>query len=107
MNSSYNIEQRLHAGPAIATFNMHELTFVNQGSRALYIVNLPLIVDMTGYFNGSTTDSGWILDLGICEVNTASGETTFIWWACGPIALSESSAVFQNYKGRAAGWDWL
>ena len=101
MDNSYNIVRRLSVAPALTGFNMHELVFVDQSSRALYIVNRPYFADMSGVLNG--TDSGWIIDQGIHEIDVASGAVLFQWFASDHISLSESSAKLENYNDRGAG----
>lgn len=105
MDHSYNIVQRLRVAPGHSAFNMHELTFVEQGSHALYIMNRPEYVDIASVRNN--TDGGWILNLGFREVNIASGDVIFEWWAWEHINLSESSAVIQGLNYRGVGWNWL
>lgn len=108
LDNSYKPVRRFDAPPGTIVFNMHELTFVNNGSRALYIVNRPRFVDLSDFLQDvDQVDSGWILDLGIYEMNLATNDATFTWWASDHIDLSESNAVFQDYQQRAGGWNWL
>ena len=110
LDSAYETVQQLEVLPGMSSLNMHELTYVNDGSRALYIVNRPLYVGLATVLldAGASTDSGWILDLGIREVDLASGETTFMWWASDHITLTEViSNKPANYNNMGTGWDWL
>ncbi|EME44738.1 hypothetical protein DOTSEDRAFT_129489 [Dothistroma septosporum NZE10] len=105
MNDKYDVVSRIQAPPGTASFNMHELTMVDNGSRAVYLVTKPRFVDMAGLI--SDTDSGWIVDMAILEIDLQTGLLSFEWWASDHIGLSESSAILKDYGMRASGWDWL
>lgn len=106
MDNSYSVAKRFFVQPGThPSFNMHEFMLVDQGSRVLHISSRPRYVDMSEVLNG--TASGWIVDLGIHEVDLATGEVTFEWWSSDHIDLSESSAPVSRDTTANNPWDWM
>ena len=107
LNASYDLETRVKAPKAVDTFNMQEFLVVDNGKSALSIVDRPEYVDVSTV-EGVWRDAGYVDNMGFQEVDVATGETKFIWWALDHVPLTESEAEFGAIDGPPpSAWNFL
>ena len=73
---------------------MHELNIIDNGQRALHLMDRSRLVDCSG-LGIQGVDKGWVLDTGFREMDL-TGETIFEWWATDHISVDESYVEVRN-----------
>lgn len=89
--------------------NMHELNVINDGRTGLYITHKSDWVDLSELSAfGVEEEAGWVMNIGFREIDIASGEVLFEWWALDHVPLSTSSTRIENLEGPPPkGWNFL
>lgn len=113
MNSSYQITQEVHTSSTINAFNMHELNLVEDGTKALYLLYEPMRIDLEELQSDNPDlgfEVGWVADMGFREVDLATGNVEFEWWASRSmhVSLTESEVAIKDLNGPwPRAWNWL
>ena len=107
LDSSYNITGNVTAPEANPDFNMHELNVLDNGRTALHLMDRSVRVDVAE-LDLDGMKEGWILDTGFRELNVATGETEFEWWASEHVSVSESKVKAQDLdQPYPFSWNWF
>lgn len=107
LDSSYNITKPVYAPPDSTAFDMHEFILLGNGKTAVHLLQKPR--NEKALLPAGDARSGWYMDNGFREVDIATGDTIFEWWAGhdGRLGTFESRAV-RTDAGRLYGQvDWL
>ncbi|KAK4896122.1 hypothetical protein LTR27_005979 [Elasticomyces elasticus] len=106
MNSSYDIVTTFDSPALEGRINMHELNIVDEGRSAVYLTSKGEARDISelGLSNQTT---GWVSNIGLREVNLASGRTNFEWWSKGVVSILESTIPPNFVELSGQGWNWL
>lgn len=112
LDSSMQIQKRVHTPNTMVPFNMHEFMVIDDGKKAMHVVQKVELADVwylgehLREFKGLR--SGLVINMGIREFDLRTGETDFIWWAQDHIDLTASSYAPRSLNGPYPnGWDWM
>ena len=107
MDGTYTPVTYVQTLPVSLGFNLHELNIVDDGTKAIYIVNHPRWVDMT--LLGEKYGAGFVMDGGFAEIDIGTGEITNEWWAYeNGVELDESTTFVEEYEGPfPRAWNYL
>lgn len=107
MDSSYTPIKHLMAPPEMLGWNMHEMGLVNQGTAVVYFTMREEYVNVT-MVPGHEMPYGWIMNMGIREVDLKTGENLFEWWAHPEVSLTESNVAVSSLHGPYPNaWNWF
>jgi hypothetical protein len=107
MDNSYKVVKEILPPPETPGFNMHELSLVDNGTAAVYFTFRPEYVNISD-ITDQTRSHGWIMNMGIREVDLRDGQTTFEWWAYPDVSLRESNVAVEHLNGPyPQGWNWF
>lgn len=107
MDSSYRIVKDVLPPAEHAGLNMHELNIVNNGTAVLYFTFRPEWVNIS-MLPDQVVSHGWIMNMGIREVDLRTGQANFEWWAHPEISLTESNVAMQSLHGPFPhAWNWF
>jgi len=106
MDRSFNIQKTLAPATSDETFNMHEFTVLENGSKAMHIISNPLYADVSSLGNNRT--KAWIFDGGFQERDLNTGKVLFEW-SCldSGVDFTESDKHLQGHPSAENPWDWL
>ncbi|KAM3417207.1 hypothetical protein BST61_g5467 [Cercospora zeina] len=91
------------------SLNMHEFNIIDNGKTVLHLSKRSIERDITGVKQSSTSSpAGRIVDNGFVEVDLATKNVVFQWWAADHIPLTDSSGVVSGLTQKAPqGWNWI
>ncbi|KAF2206807.1 hypothetical protein CERZMDRAFT_52356, partial [Cercospora zeae-maydis SCOH1-5] len=104
ISSTY--EPRSDSGMSL---NMHEFNIIHNGKTVLHLTKRSIERDITDIKQSSTSSStGRIVDNGFLEVDLATKNVLFEWWAADHVSLTDSSGVVSGLTQKAPqGWNWI
>ena len=107
-DASFNIRGSVNVTDDIEEFNLHELTFVEDGKSVLTITYKNEWRDISDL--GLENRTGWVGDSRIQEIDMATGDIKFEWSAFNHIPLTESFDLLHVEGGFAPEhfiWDYV
>lgn len=109
LNNSLEIIQTVPAPRSSQVINMHEFNIVDDGKHALTVMYEAQFVENSAFGGaGPSWDAIWIGNNGFQEVDIASGEVRFQWWALDHVDPSESVERIPLGPGSSENsWDFL
>ncbi|KAH0346118.1 hypothetical protein KCU83_g7543, partial [Aureobasidium melanogenum] len=109
LNNSLEIIQTIPAPRSSQVINMHEFNIVDDGKHALTVMYEAQFVENSASGGaGPSWDAIWIGNNGFQEVDIASGEVRFQWWALDHVDPSESVEPIPLGPGSSENsWDFF
>ena len=105
LDNSYNYVQTVDESSGRGTMNMHEFTTIDDGRRALMITYGSRLTDVVKHNVPSKTFVG---NNGFSEVETATGNSVFSWWALDHIDPAESRVPHPSGRlSYESPWDFF
>ena len=106
LDSSYERIKEVRAAKDAYNFNMHEFNIVDEGTKALHLSMHNIHAALDGI--ATSSEAGWIADIGIREIDIDSGHVGFRWLGSDHINLTESNTTPSGFEGPPPrGWNYL
>jgi hypothetical protein len=95
LDDAYQLVKNVSPPATSPDFNMHELNVIDDGQRALHLMDRSRYVDCSG-LDIEGVEKGWVLDTGFREMDLSTGRTLFEWWPTDHISVEESYVEVRN-----------